>query len=158
MTRKILFYSSIVFLIILNILLDINIDNYINILNECFNKSIVITRFNYAFICSIIAFISLLIIVVIKLVIYSRNDEIKGINLKTDDGTFGTANWLNDNDIDNILGRNNVPGLILGKKNKDIIKLPFKSYFNKNIAVFGSSGSMKTIRIFSYKSVRTHEI
>ena len=158
MTRKILFYSSIVFLIILNILLDINIDNYINILKECFNKSIVITRFNYAFICSIIAFISLLIVVVIKLVIYSKNHEIKGINLKTDDGTFGTANWLNDNDIDNILGRNNVPGLILGKKNKDIIKLPFKSYFNKNIAVFGSSGSMKTIRIFSYKSVRTHEI
>jgi len=158
MTRKILFYSLIVFLIILNILLDINIDNYINILNECFNKSIVITRFNYAFICSIIAFISLLIIVVIKLVIYSKNDEIKGINLKTDDGTFGTANWLNDNDIDNILGRNNVPGLILGKKNKDIIKLPFKSYFNKNIAVFGSSGSMKTIRISNYKFVRTHEI
>ena len=56
--------------------------------------------------------------------------------------------FLNDNDIDNILGRNNVPGLILGKKNNDIIKLPFDSYFNKNIAVFGSSGSMKTIRIF----------
>ena len=148
MTKKIIFYSSIVFLIILNILIDINIQNYINILNECFNKNIIINQFYYAFICFIIAFISFLIVIGIKLVVYYKNDEIKGINLKTEDGTFGTANWLNDNDIDNILGRNNVPGLILGKKNNDIIKLPFDSYFNKNIAVFGSSGSMKTIRIF----------
>lgn len=149
MTKKIIFYSAIVFLIILNILLDINIQNYINILNECFNKNIIINQFYYAFICVIIAFISFLIVIGIKLVVYYKNDEIKGINLKTEDGTFGTANWLNDNDIDNILGRNNVPGLILGKKNNDIIKLPFDSYFNKNIAVFGSSGSMKTIRIFA---------
>ena len=56
---------------------------------------------------------------------------------------------LDDNEIDGILGRNNVPGIILGKRNKDIIKLPFDSFFNKNISVFGSSGSMKTIR-FSY--------
>lgn len=58
---------------------------------------------------------------------------------------FGTANWLDNKDIDNILGRNNIPGIILGKKNNDIIKLPFKSNFNRNICVFGSSGSMKTI-------------
>ena len=32
-----------------------------------------------------------------------------------------------------------MPGIILGKKDGDIIKLPFKSFFNKNIAVFGSS-------------------
>ena len=38
-----------------------------------------------------------------------------------------------------------MPGIILGKKGNDIIKLPFDSHFNKNIAVFGSSGSMKTI-------------
>lgn len=158
MTKKIIFYSSIVFLIILNILIDINIQNYINILNECFNKNIIINQFYHAFICSIIAFISILIAIGIKLVVYYKTDEIKGVNLKAEDGTFGTANWLNDNDIDNILGRNNIPGLILGKKNNDIIKLPFASYFNKNIAVFGSSGSMKTIRIFNYKSVRTHEI
>ena len=38
-----------------------------------------------------------------------------------------------------------MPGIILGKKENDIIKLTFDSYFNKNIVVFGSSGSMKTI-------------
>lgn len=52
---------------------------------------------------------------------------------------------MEDNEIDKILGRNNIPGIILGKKHNEIIKLPFASYFNKNIAVFGSSGSMKTI-------------
>ena len=36
-------------------------------------------------------------------------------------------------------------GIILGKKGNNIIKLPFDSHFNKNIAVFDSSGSMKTI-------------
>ena len=147
MNKKIIIYIFAIILVILNFVIDFNINSYIKILNKCFNQNIIISNLYYAIICFIIALISILIMACIKLVIYYKTDEIKGINLKTEDGTFGTANWLNDNDIDNILGRNNVPGLILGKKNNDIIKLPFDSYFNKNIAVFGSSGSMKTIRI-----------
>lgn len=71
---------------------------------------------------------------------------------------IGTADWLDDNEIDNILARNNVPGIILGKRNKDIIKLPFDSFFNKNISVFGSSGSMKTIRFSYYQFVGTFKV
>ena len=37
------------------------------------------------------------------------------------------------------------PGIILGKYDNKTLKLPFESFFNKNICVFGSSGSMKTI-------------
>ena len=37
------------------------------------------------------------------------------------------------------------PGIILGKYNNRFLNLPFNSHFNKNICVFGSSGSMKTI-------------
>ena len=37
---------------------------------------------------------------------------------------IGTADWLNDNEIDGILGRNKVPGIILGKRNNDIINYP----------------------------------
>ena len=148
MTRKVILYASTVFFVVLDILLDININNYINILNKCFNTNISLPHFYYACICSVIAIISVLILLVIKLVISSKKDEIKGINLKSEDGTYGTANWLNDNEINNILGKNNTPGLILGKRNNEILKLPFDSHFNKNIAVFGSSGSMKTIRIF----------
>jgi type IV secretory pathway TraG/TraD family ATPase VirD4 len=151
MTKKIILYLSIVILTILNIILDINVNNYISILNNCFSKNIILNNFYYSLICVIIALISILITIAIKLIIFYEKEEIKGINLKSEDGTFGTANWLSDNELNNILGKNKVPGLILGKKDNDIIKLPFDSHFNKNISVFGSSGSMKTIRIFNYQ-------
>ena len=63
----------------------LNINNYIGILNMCFGKNIVLTNFYYAVICSIIAVISILIILVIKLVVFYKKDEIKGIKLKTED-------------------------------------------------------------------------
>lgn len=46
---------------------------------------------------------------------------------------------MNETELKEVLGINDIPGIILGKLNGDIIKLPFDSYFNKNIAVFGSS-------------------
>ena len=145
MAKNLIFYLSIIALIIINILIDMNINNYIKVLENCFNTNIILTDSYYSLICFIIAIISVLIIISIKLVVFYKREEIKGINFKTEDGTFGTANWLSDSEIDNILGRNNIPGIVLGKKNNDIIKLPFDSHFNKNICVFGSSGSMKTI-------------
>lgn len=66
--------------------------------------------------------------------------------LKTEDGTHGTANWMNEKEMTEVLSFDK-PGIILGKYNNKFVKLPFDSYFNKNICVFGSSGSMKTIRI-----------
>lgn len=51
---------------------------------------------------------------------------------------------MKEDEIKNILGIGEIPGIILGKYNNEIVKLPFDSYFNKNICVFGSSGSMKT--------------
>ena len=61
-------------------------------------------------------------------------------------------------EITQVLGINNVPGIILGKYNNDIVKLPFDSYFNKNVCVFGSSGSMKTIRFSFNKFIGTFKI
>ena len=75
----------------------------------------------------------------ILLVLYKKNDQNKGINFKPEDGTHGTANWMQEKEIFNVLGINNIPGIILGKYNENIVKLPFESYFNKNICVFGSS-------------------
>lgn len=68
---------------------------------------------------------------------------------------------MSEDEIEKVLGKNETPGIILGKLNNDIIKLPFDSHFNKNIAVFGSSGSMKTIgflitnllELFKYKNL-----
>ena len=136
------------FCLILNIIIDFNIKNYFLILEKCFEKNISLTNNLYAFICFIIAFIFILIILDILLILFKKQEENKGINFKTEDGTYGTSNWMPENEINQVLGFNETPGIILGKYNGNIVKLPFDSYFNKNIMVFGSSGSMKTIRIF----------
>ena len=93
MAKKIFLYVSIFVIFILNIILDININNYIDILNICFGKNIVLTNFYYTVICSIIAIISILIILSIKLVVFYKKDEIKGIKLKSEDGTYRYC-WL----------------------------------------------------------------
>lgn len=144
MIKKIIFYLSLFFCVMENIIVDINIRNYIEIINKCFNRNIYISNKTYAFICFINAIISILIMICIKLIVENKQDEIKGFKLKPDDATFGTANWMNEVEIKKILSTENGPGIVLGKKNEKIIKLPFDSFFNKNIAVFGTSGSMKT--------------
>lgn len=85
MTKKIILWTSIVILIIINIFIDTNVNNYIEILNNCFNKEITLTNFYYAIICIIIAFITVLFIIAIKLIIFYKKEEIKGIKLKSED-------------------------------------------------------------------------
>ena len=148
MTKKICFYIFLFFCLILNIVIDCNIKNYFIVLEKCFGKNIVLTSNLYALICFIIVLISILIILDILLVLFKKQEENKGIKIKTEDGTFGTSNWMPESEMKQILSINDIPGVILGKYLGNIVKLPFDSYFNKNIMVFGSSGSMKTIRIF----------
>ena len=146
MTKKILIIVSLFFCLFINILVDTNINNYINIINNAFDMNIALPINLYTLICSINALISIFLFIAIKLIIFSKNNEIKGIRLKSEDGTYGTSNWLSEKEIKNIFGINNSKnGIVLGKHNNNIIKLPFDSYLNKNIAVFGSSGSMKTV-------------
>ena len=85
MTKKIIFWISTVVLIIVNILIDTNINNYIEILNSCFNKEITLTNFYYALICTIIAVITVLLIIAIKLVVFYKKEEINGIKFKSED-------------------------------------------------------------------------
>lgn len=139
MTKKICLYIFLFFCLILNIVLDFNIKNYIEILNICFEKEIIITNNLYMLICFIIALISFFIIIDILLILFKKQNENKGIKYKTEDGTYGTSTWMSEKEIKETLGVNDIPGIILGKLNNDIVKLPFKSYFNKNICVFGSS-------------------
>lgn len=148
MTKKICFYIFLFFCLILNIVIDCNIKNYFIVLEKCFEKNIVLTSNLYALICFIIALILILIVLDILLVLFKKQEENKGIKIKTEDGTFGTSNWMPESEMKQILSINDIPGVILGKYLGNIVKLPFDSYFNKNIMVFGSSGSMKTIRIF----------
>lgn len=152
MIKKICFYIFLFFCLILNIIIDANIKNYFLVLEKCFGKSIVLSGGKYTLICFIIALISILIVIDILFVFKKKSGENKGINFKEDDGTHGTANWMNEKEMTEVLSFDK-PGIILGKYNNKFVKLPFDSYFNKNICVFGSSGSMKTIRFFANKPV-----
>ena len=144
MLKKIAFYIFLFLFLVLNFWVIFNVKSYIEILNICFNKKIVISDKLYACICSVIAFISFLVILDILLVVSKRKNENKGIIFKPENGTYGTADWMKLEEMKKILTINDIPGIILGKFNGYIIKLPLDSYFNKNICVFGSSGSMKT--------------
>ena len=135
MIKKICFYIFLFFCLILNIFLDTHINDYIFALEKCFGKSIHVDIKIYGLICFIFALISILIVIDILLVFKKKSDEIKGINFKTEDGTHGTANWMNENEMTAILSFDK-PGIILGKYNNRFLKLPFDSYFNKNICVF----------------------
>lgn len=67
MNKKNIIYILSIMLGILNLILDFNINSYIKILNKCFNQNIIVNNLYYAIICSIIALISILIMVCIKL-------------------------------------------------------------------------------------------
>lgn len=145
MIKKIIFGIFLFLCLILNIVIDMNLNKYIKVLEMVFEKKIYLTTNLYSLICFIFAIISIFIFVDILLVFKKEKNENKGINFKNEDGTYGTANWMSEKEIENVLSLEDIPGIILGKYNGNIVKLPFDSYFNKNITVFGSSGSMKTI-------------
>ena len=48
--------------------------------------------------------------------LFIKKEEIRGINLKSEDGTYGTADWVSNEEVNKILGKNDVAGIILGKK------------------------------------------
>ena len=144
MLKKVCFYIFLFFCLTLNIILDFNISNYFKILELCFGITLSLSTNLYIRFCIIIAIITVFIILNVILVCLKITPSKIGIKPKENDSTHGTATWMQENEMKNILGFNDTPGLILGTYNEKIIKLPFESFFNKNISVFGSSGSMKT--------------
>ena len=66
----------------------------------------------------------------------------------SDKGTYGTAGYMTQKEQAKVLNSSksvyDINGTILGIKDKKIISLPEKTRMNKNIAVYGASGSMKS--------------
>ena len=134
------------------------INGFMKILEKSFNTNLntidinllnlftVIFRNGTIFITWII--LNAIIILVAKNVIVTKQNakiEVEGINLKKKDGTFGTADWGSKEEIQEYLSIGKRDGIILGEtEEKEIITLPMDTYLNKNIAVFGSSGSKKS--------------
>lgn len=119
------------------------INEYLNILEKIFKNEF--QKGTAFFICLII---DCIVLTMIKSIIYTKKNakiEVEGINLKKKDGTFGTADWGTKEEIQEYLGIGKRNGIILGKTDtNELITLPLNTYLNKNIAVFGSSGSKKS--------------
>ena len=116
--------------------IDINLLNLFTVIFR--NKTIAI----------IWVMLNFIIILVTKNIVTTKQNskiEVEGVNLKKKDGTFGTADWGNKEEIQEYLSIGKRDGIILGEtEEQEIITLPMNTYLNKNIAVFGSSGSKKS--------------
>lgn len=144
MNKKVYFYIFLFLFFILNIVIITNVKKYIEILNICFNENIFLSSKLYAIISFIIALIFVLIVLDILLVVSKGKNENKGVIFKPENGTYGTSDWMKLEEMKKVLTIDDIPGIILGRFEGNIVKLPLDTYFNKNICVFGSSGSMKT--------------
>lgn len=116
--------------------IDINLLNLFTVIFR--NKTI-------AIIWIMLNFIAILVVKNIVTTKQNSKIEVEGVNLKKKDGTFGTADWGNKEEIQEYLSIGKRDGIILGEtEEQEIITLPMNTYLNKNIAVFGSSGSKKS--------------
>lgn len=88
----------------------------------------------------------LLTLVIVFLIVAAKNSAIndEGVKYLKDNGTHGTANWMTEREAKKVLGIGTNEGLILGRINGRTVTLPKKTYFNRNVAVFGAPGSMKS--------------
>lgn len=63
-------------------------------------------------------------------------------------GTYGTSGWMNREEMDGVLelvsDLRGHPGTILGMLNNKAVCVPKETRLNRNLAVYGASGSMKT--------------
>ncbi|URZ05937.1 VirD4-like conjugal transfer protein, CD1115 family [Clostridium felsineum] len=99
----------------------------------------------------LLAFLLFSIILVVLYFLFKNmetGEEQSGVNYLKDNGTQGTANWMDNEEAKKVLGVGTEKGMVFGTikdgiKNK-MVTLPPDTFFNKNIAVFGASGSMKS--------------
>ena len=134
------------------------INGFMKILEKCFNTNLNTIDINFLNLFTVIfrngtifiiwVILNLIIILVAKNISTTKQNakiEVEGVNLKKKDGTFGTADWGNKQEIQEYLSIGKRDGIILGETDEqEIITLPMNTYLNKNIAVFGSSGSKKS--------------
>ena len=114
-------------------------DIYYEIENIIDIFTILITNIKIAFIWLIIQFILALIVYCIYFTIHKSKIENKGIKFKTEDGTFGTANWMNGEELTDSFEIGTENGIIVGKIDNQIVTLPNNTLQNKNVAIFGAS-------------------
>lgn len=101
-------------------------------------------NFEILIICSVVALIIILFILDTYFTVKKAKIENKGIKFKVEDGTFGTANWMSEIELEESFEVGTEDGIVVGKIKDKIVTLPNNTKHNKNIAVFGASGSKKS--------------
>lgn len=111
--------------------------------------------------------ITILLFATIILFIKMRNnnekyDKERNLNY-SDKGTYGTSGFMTEKEMKHVLNITdikNTNGTILGKLNGKIVSIPIATKMNRNIAVYGASGSMKSrafARNMIFQSVKRGE-
>lgn len=176
--NKILFYKGIMSFFIIFLFVQILksiILLYIKVLEKCFNKNYgllkinnIIDYFNVVWnnkIIGAICFIIVSIFVFLVFNIYFTRKRLKfekeGINFKQKDGTHGTANFTTAQEIDILdIGKEELTnGILLGKTldTDEIITLPDTyNAVNRNIMVWGASGSRKINKFYNTKCIKDY--
>jgi len=101
---------------------------------------------NPAVLKAYLIFLLISIPAIIVLVILARATDYRtqGVKYLKDDGTHGTANWMTVQEAKKVLGIGTNKGLILGRIGSKVVTLPPDTFLNRNVAIFGSPGSMKS--------------
>ncbi|KHO63169.1 conjugal transfer protein TraG [Thermoanaerobacter sp. YS13] len=101
---------------------------------------------NPAVLKAYLIFLLISIPAIIVLIILARATDYRtqGVKYLKDDGTHGTANWMTVEEAKKVLGIGTNKGLILGKIGSKVVTLPTDTFLNRNVAIFGSPGSMKS--------------
>jgi len=133
-----------VFLLVFYLMIVKGIDAYLAFAPQALGINMTLSGGTIGIIALLCTGLIAIVIFAIRFAYRDNSKEINGIRIKEKDGSFGTANWLTDKDAKNILDIGTGNGIILGEINNKIITLPHDTFLNKNIAVIGASGSMKT--------------
>ena len=98
--------------------------------------------------------------------IYSRftNKDVDERGFKiAKDGSYGTARWMKDSEmreVFEIASPHDAEGIILGEKGGKVICMPKDTKWNRHIAIFGASGTMKSraiIRNTLFQAIKRNE-
>ena len=108
--------------------------------------------------------IGFLIIMIMKMGAGERTDVDRDRNFEySSSGTYGTSGFMSEKEMHSVFEVDSVgnnKGILLGSYKGKPIFLPEETFMNKNVAVFGASGSMKSrayVRNYIFQATRRGE-
>ncbi len=124
-------------------------------IKDCFQALFVIPQGIYG-VLTVLGLFAVLFLMIMKLGFGEKGEYDRERNLiYSPKGTYGTAGFMTDDEMKQVLKiskAGNTDGIILGQIESGVVSLPIDTRMNKNIAVYGASGSMKS-RAFARNAI-----